>query len=294
MGESVDKPVRLGATRNPARRTRGRAARWALMARNQKLRIASYNINGINPRLPVLLRWLADAQPDFACLQELKCTDEQFPSAAIADAGYVAIWHGQPRWNGVAILSRIGEPVETRRGLPDDPDPTHSRYIEAAVGGLIIGNLYLPNGNPWPGPKFDYKLAWMDRFADHARSLLDSKLPALLIGDFNVIPTEQDVYKPERWAKDALFSPEAREKFRALVEQGWTDAIRHLHPKKRIYTFWHYWRNSFARDAGIRIDHALLSPALAKGLKAAGVDRDPRGWDKTSDHAPIWVEVAVG
>jgi exodeoxyribonuclease-3 len=183
--------------------------------------------------------------------------------------------------------------VETRRGLPGDPDSGQSRYLEAAVCGVLIGCLYLPNGNPWPGPKFDYKLAWMDRLHDHAQSLLDSGAPAMLIGDFNVIPTDQDVYKPERWAKDALFSPEAREKFRQLVGQGWTDALRKLHPDERIYTFWHYWRNAFERDAGIRIDHALLSPSLAPKLKAVGVDRTPRGWEKTSDHTPLWVELAI-
>ena len=260
---------------------------------SKRLRVASYNINGINSRLAVLLRWLGEFQPDIVGLQELKCLDEAFPEQALRDAGYSAIWHGQKSWNGVAILSRVGDPVETRRGLPDDPDPSHSRYIEAAVCGLLVGNLYLPNGNPWPGPKFDYKLAWMDRLHSHAQGLLDSGLPAMLIGDFNVIPTDADVYKPERWKKDALFSPEARAKFRELAGQGWTDAIRTLHPDERIYTFWHYWRNSFERDAGIRIDHALLSPALAPSLRSAGVDRNPRGWDKTSDHAPIWVEVEV-
>ena len=263
------------------------------MAKSKHLRIASYNINGVNTRLHVLTRWLAEAQPDIVGLQELKCTDEAFPAAAIEELGYSAIWHGQKSWNGVAILSRVGEPVETRRALPDDPDPAQSRYIEAAVCGLLIGNLYAPNGNPWPGPKFEYKLKWMDRLFAHAADLLDSGLPAMLIGDFNVIPTDQDVYKPERWAKDALFSPEAREKFAALVGQGWTDALRHLHPDERIYTFWHYWRNSFQRDAGIRIDHALLSAPLAKKLEAAGVDREPRSWEKTSDHAPMWVEVTV-
>jgi len=259
----------------------------------RRLRIASYNINGINSRLHVLTRWLEEFGPDIVGLQELKSTDEAFPREAIEALGYQAIWHGQRSWNGVAILSRVGEPVETRRGLRRDPDPSHSRYIEAAVCGLLIGNLYLPNGNPWPGPKFDYKLKWMDRLFEHAQDLLDTKLPALLIGDFNVIPTNQDVYKPERWAKDALFSPQAREKFRALVAQGWTDALRKLHPDERIYTFWHYWRNSFQRDAGIRIDHALLSPSLVKKLKAVGVDRSPRGWEKTSDHAPLWIEVEV-
>ena len=263
------------------------------MPKTRRLRIASYNINGVNTRLHVLTRWLAEAQPDIVGLQELKCTDEAFPAVAIEELGYSAIWHGQKSWNGVAILSRVGEPVETRRALPDDPDPAQSRYIEAAVCGLLIGNLYAPNGNPWPGPKFEYKLKWMDRLFAHAADLLDSGLPAMLIGDFNVIPTDHDVYKPERWAKDALFSPEAREKFAALVGQGWTDVLRHLHPDERIYTFWHYWRNSFQRDAGIRIDHALLSAPLAKKLEAAGVDREPRSWEKTSDHAPMWVEVTV-
>ena len=262
------------------------------MANKRRLRITSYNINGIGTRIAVLLRWLDEFQPDIVALQELKTVDEKFPLREIESAGYSAIWHGQKSWNGVAILSRVGEPVETRRGLPGDPDDSHSRYIEAAVCGLLIGNLYLPNGNPWPGPKFDYKLAWMDRLHAHARELLDSGLPAMLIGDFNVIPTELDVYKPERWAKDALFSPEARQKFQELVAQGWTDAIRHLHPLERIYTFWPYWRNAFQRDAGIRIDHALLSPALAPRLTAAGVDRTPRGLEKTSDHAPVWVEQA--
>jgi exodeoxyribonuclease-3 len=259
----------------------------------RKLRIASYNINGITSRLEILLRWLGEFQPDIVALQELKRLDERFPQKELESAGYASIWHGQKSWNGVAILSRVGEPVETRRGLPGDPEDRHSRYIEAAVCGLLIGNLYLPNGNPWPGPKFDYKLAWMDRLHRHAAELLASGTPAMLIGDFNVIPTEQDVYKPERWAKDALFSPEAREKFRKLVAQGWTDALRELHPDERIYTFWHYWRNAFQRDAGIRIDHALLSPALASKLRAAGVDRTPRGWEKTSDHTPVWVELEV-
>ena len=259
----------------------------------KRLRIASYNINGINSRLHVLTRWLSEFQPDIVALQELKCTDEMFPHTAIEDVGYSAIWHGQRSWNGVAILSRVGDPVETRRGLPDDPDPSLSRYIEAAVCGILIGNMYAPNGNPKPGPKFDYKLAWLDALKDHAQALLDSGVPAILIGDYNVIPTPEDVYRPERWTKDALYAPEAREKYRELVAQGWTDAVRTLHPDERIYTFWHYWRNSFERDAGIRIDHALLSPKLAKSLKAAGVDRTPRAWEKTSDHGPMWVEVEV-
>jgi exodeoxyribonuclease-3 len=259
----------------------------------RRLRIASYNINGINPRLAVLTRWLGEFAPDIVALQELKCTDEAFPAAALEALGYRAIWHGQPRWNGVALLSRVGAPVETRRSFPGDPDSGQSRYLEAAVCGVLVGNLYAPNGNPKPGPKFAYKLAWLDAFAAHARALLASEVPALLIGDFNIIPTDEDVYKPERWLKDALFAPEARERFAALLGEGWTDAIRRLHPDRRIYTFWHYWRNAFERDAGIRIDHALLSPGLAKTLKAAGVDRTPRGWEKTSDHAPVTIELEV-
>ena len=255
------------------------------------MRIATYNVNGINGRLEVLLRWLGEAQPDIVTLQELKAPHERFPAEAIAAAGYEAIWHGQKSWNGVAILSRCGTPVETRRGLPGDPDPSQSRYIEAAVAGMIVVGLYLPNGNPRPGPKFDYKLAWFERLHAHAAELLASKAPVVLAGDFNVMPTELDVYKPERWLDDALFAPEVREAFAALVAQGWTDALRKLHPGERIYTFWNYWRNAFARDAGLRIDHLLLSPKLARRLVAAGVDRAPRGWDKSSDHAPTWIEL---
>jgi len=263
------------------------------MAKNRTLRIASYNINGINTRLHVLTRWLEEFRPDIVGLQELKCTDEAFPAEAITALGYSAIWHGQKSWNGVALLSRVGEPVETRRALPRDPNLDQSRYIEAAICGLLIGNLYAPNGNPWPGPKFEYKLSWMDRLHDHAQDLLDSGLPAILIGDFNVIPTDRDVYKPERWVKDALFSPDAKDRFARLLAQGWTDAIRTLRPDERVYTFWPYWRNAFERDAGIRIDHALLSPPIAKSLKDAGVDRTPRSWEKTSDHAPMWIELKL-
>lgn len=265
------------------------------MGSKRRLRIASYNINGINSRLDVLTRWLETFAPDIVGLQELKCSDETFPIDAIKALGYSAIWHGQPprSWNGVALLSKLGEPVETRRALPGDPNLEQSRYIEAAICGILVGNMYAPNGNPKPGPKFDYKLAWLYALQAHAQDLLGSKVPAILIGDYNVIPTDLDVYKPERWLTDALFAPQAREKYRELVAQGWTDAIREQHPDQRIYTFWHYWWNSFEREAGIRIDHALLSPTLAKSLRGAGVDRTPRGWDKTSDHAPIWVEVEV-
>ncbi len=256
------------------------------------MRIATYNVNGINGRLANLLAWLEETAPAIVCLQELKAPDEKFPAAAIAAAGYGAVWHGQKSWNGVAILARGGDPVATRRGLPGDLDDTHSRYIEAAAGGLIVGCLYLPNGNPAPGPKFDYKLRWFDRLANHAETLLESGAPVVLAGDYNVMPTDLDVYAPERWVDDALFRPEVREAYRRLVAQGWTDALRALHPGERIYTFWKYFRNAFARDAGLRIDHLLLSPPLAKRLTAAGVDRAARGRDHASDHAPAWIELA--
>ena len=255
------------------------------------MKIATFNVNGINGRLPRLLEWLEETAPDVACLQELKAPDDKFPVRALEKAGYGAVWHGQPRWNGVAILARGCEPVETRRGLPDDPDASHSRYIEAAVRGVLVGCLYAPNGNPQPGPKFDYKLAWLQQFADHARDLLGTGLPVVLAGDYNVIPTEIDVYKPERWVNDALMQPEAQVAYRTIVAQGWTDAIRHLHPEERVYTFWDYWRNAFARDAGIRIDHFLLSPPAAALLQSAGVDRDTRSREHASDHAPVWVEL---
>jgi len=256
------------------------------------VKIATYNVNGVNGRLPVLLRWLEEARPDVVCLQELKAPDERFPEAAIRDLGYESIWHGQKSWNGVAILSRAGEIHETRRGLPGEPEDGQSRYIEAAVAGILIGGLYLPNGNPRPGPKFDYKLRWFERLIGHAADLLGSGLPVMLIGDFNVMPTEIDVYKPERWLKDALFAPEVRAAFFRLTGQGWTDALRTMHPDEVIYTFWDYFRNAYARDAGLRIDHILLSPPLAKRLTAAEVDRHVRGWEKTSDHAPVWVTLA--
>ena len=230
--------------------------------------------------------------PDIVCLQELKAPDEKFPAAALRAAGYGAVWHGQKSWNGVAILARGAEPVETRRGLPGDPDDTHSRYLEAAIGGMIVGCLYLPNGNPAPGPKFDYKLRWFERLTSYAETLLASGAPAVLAGDFNVMPTDLDVYAPERWVDDALFRPEVREAYRRLVAQGWTDALRALHPDERIYTFWKYFRNAFARDAGLRIDHLLLSPSLAGRLVAAGVDREVRGRENASDHAPVWIELA--
>lgn len=257
------------------------------------MKIATYNVNGVNGRLPVLLRWLEDSAPDVVCLQELKAPDEKFPLQAIADAGYNAIWHGQKSWNGVAILTRNYELMEVGRGLPGDPEDIQSRYIEALVNGLHIVCIYLPNGNPAPGPKFDYKLKWFERLTVRAAELIASGKPVILAGDFNVIPTEQDVYKPERWVDDALFLPETRGAYNKLLEQGWTDAIRKLYPTEKIYTFYDYFRNAYARDAGLRIDHFLLSPALAPHLVSAGVDRHVRGWEKTSDHCPVWIKVEV-
>ncbi|QUT06940.1 exodeoxyribonuclease III [Sphingobium phenoxybenzoativorans] len=256
------------------------------------MKIATYNVNGVNGRLAVLLRWLELAEPDVVCLQELKTPDASFPETAIRDLGYDAIWHGQKSWNGVAILSRVGEIHETRRGLPGDPGDTHSRYIEAAVNGVLIAGLYLPNGNPRPGPKFDYKMRWFERLHDHLAGLVALDAPVVVAGDFNVMPTDLDVYVPERWRVDALFAPEVKAAYMSLLDQGWLDAVRHLHPDERIYTFWKYWRNSFERDAGLRIDHVLLNPVAAKRLAAAEVDRRPRGWEKTSDHAPVWIKLA--
>ena len=257
------------------------------------MKIATFNVNGINGRLPVLLRWLEEAQPDIACLQELKAAEENFPEAALADAGYGAIWDGQKSWNGVAILARDVEPQETRRGLPGDSDDAQSRYIEAAIDGILVGCIYLPNGNPAPGPKFDYKLQWFERLKAHAASLLSAGIPVVLAGDFNVMPTDLDVYKPERWLDDALFRPEVRTAYRQLLEQGWMDALRKLHPEERIYTFWDYFRNAYGRNAGLRIDHLLLSPSLAGRLRQADVDRGVRGWEKASDHAPTWIRLAA-
>ena len=255
------------------------------------MKIATYNVNSINARLPVLLHWLATSRPDVACLQELKATDEKFPAEELRAAGYHALWHGQKAWNGVAILARGEAPVETLRGLPGDPEDGQSRYLEATVGGVTVASLYLPNGNPAPGPKYDYKLGWFARFHARAAQLIAGGGPVVLAGDYNVIPTEQDVDRPERWVDDALFRPETRAAFDRLVAQGWTDAVRYLHPEETIYTFWDYMRGAFRRDAGLRIDHLLLSPALVPKLKAAGVDRDIRAMEKTSDHAPTWIEL---
>jgi exodeoxyribonuclease III len=255
------------------------------------MKVVTYNVNGIGARLPNLLRWLSEAAPDVVCLQELKAPQEKFPEAALRDAGYGVIWHGQKSWNGVAILARGSEPDEVRRALPGDPQDIHSRYIEATVQGILIGCLYLPNGNPAPGPKYDYKLKWLQRLLAHAAELVSRKEPVILAGDYNVIPTGRDVYKPERWVDDALFRVEVREAFATLTAQGWTDAIRAIHPDAQIYTFWDFFRNAYGRDAGLRIDHLLLNPALSGRLVNAGVEREVRGWEKPSDHAPTWVEL---
>ena len=252
--------------------------------------VVTYNVNSINSRLDALIQYLGERQPDVVCLQELKAPQDKFPLQAIQDAGYHALWHGQKSWNGVAILTR--EPAqEVQRGLPGDETDEQSRYIEAVYKGILIAGLYLPNGNPAPGPKFDYKLAWMERLRLRGLELLAQGIPAVLAGDFNVIPTERDVYKPERWVDDALFRPETRAAFERLIEQGWLDSLRAIHPDATIYTFWDYFRNAFGRDAGIRIDHLLLSPKLQPALKDAGVDKFVRGREKPSDHAPTWVEL---
>ena len=255
------------------------------------MRIATFNVNGITARLPALLAWLDQTKPDIACLQELKAPQERFPKAALEGAGYGAIWHGQSAWNGVAILQRGGQPVERRRGLPGDPTDLHSRYIEAEIGDLVIGGLYLPNGNPAPGPKYDYKLSWLKRFEGHARDLLAKKRPVVLAGDYNIIPTDLDVYVPDRWRDDALFRPEVRAGYERLLAQGWIDALRTMHPGEKIYTFWDYLRRRFERNAGLRIDHLLLSPDLAPRLKAANVDRFARAGERPSDHAPTWIDL---
>ncbi|MDV3514101.1 exodeoxyribonuclease III [Stenotrophomonas sp. C1657] len=261
------------------------------MARRKTLRIATFNVNGIGTRLPHLLSWLQRETPDVVALQELKAVDAAFPVDALERAGYGALWLGEARWNGVAILARDAMPIESRRRLPGEPADTQSRYLEAAVHGVVVAALYLPNGNPQPGPKFDYKLRWMQRLIRHARSLVDLPHPALLLGDFNVIPDDEDVYDPASWRRDALIQPEVRDAFQRLLAQGWTDALRAVHGDQRIYTFWDYFRQHAERDRGLRIDHLLLNPVLAKGLQDAGVDRWVRLQEKASDHAPAWVTV---
>jgi exodeoxyribonuclease III len=253
------------------------------------VKIATFNINNINRRLPNLLRWLRAAKPDVVALQELKATDAEFPLAAIEKAGYGAVWRGQKSWNGVAILARNAEPVLTRTELPGRRDDHEARYIEAAVRGIIVTSIYLPNGNPQPGPKFDYKLDWLERLKRHAKTFIKQDLPVVLAGDYNVAPTELDIYPTRSWDKDALIQPKSRAAFASLVAQGWCDAIRRLHPDQRIYSFWDYKRNRWPRDAGLRLDHLLLSPALAPRLSKAGVDKKIRGEDSASDHAPAWI-----
>ncbi|WP_088342645.1 MULTISPECIES: exodeoxyribonuclease III [Rhodomicrobium] len=253
------------------------------------MKIASFNVNNVNRRLPSLLGWLESTSPDVACLQELKAAQENFPEAALAEAGYSAVWHGQKTWNGVAILAKGTTPILTRIGLPGDISDAQSRYIEAAVAGVLIGCLYLPNGNPQPGPKFDYKLAWFERLITHAATLKAAGIPAVLAGDYNVVPTDIDIYPTKSWDDDALLQPESRAAFAKLLAQGWTDAIRRLHPEKRIYTFWDYKRHRWERNAGLRLDHFLLTPDLARRLTGAGVDMAVRGEQGASDHAPAWI-----
>jgi exodeoxyribonuclease-3 len=268
-------------------------ARAAAKARRRAgaLTIATFNINNINKRLPNLLAWLARAKPNIVCLQELKAADAAFPAEALNEAGYDAVWRGERTWNGVAILSRAGEPHLTRTALPGDPDDTQSRYIEAAIGGILIGCLYAPNGNPQPGPKFAYKLAWLARLRKHAATLIRDRVPAVLAGDYNVVPTPFDIYPSKSWTKDALVQPASRAAYAGILKQGWTDAIRARHPDTPMYTFWHYLRQRWERDAGLRLDHLLVSPALAESIVDAGVDREVRGEAGASDHAPAWVRL---
>jgi exodeoxyribonuclease III len=257
------------------------------------VKIATFNVNNINKRLPNLLAWLESSQPDVACLQELKATDAAFPAEVLNSAGYSAIWRGERSWNGVAILARGVEPVLIRDSLPGDPTDRQSRYLEAAVNGVVIASIYLPNGNPQPGPKFDYKMDWFDRLLDHAAGLLDQEVPVVLAGDYNVVPTDFDIYSVRSFVKNALLQPAPRAAYARLIEMGWTDALRELHPDEPMFTFWSYLRNRWPRDAGLRLDHLLLSPAIASRLKAAGVDRHVRGEPNASDHAPAWVELAT-
>ncbi len=253
------------------------------------MKIATFNINNINRRLPNLLTWLKRAKPDVVALQELKSTDAGFPRAAIEKAGYGAVWRGQKTWNGVAILARNTDPVLIRTALPGDISDHEARYIEAAIKGIVVTSLYLPNGNPQPGPKFDYKLDWFRRLRAHAAKFIKQDIPVVLAGDYNVAPTALDIYPTKSWDKDALVQPKSRAAFQALIRQGWTDALRTLHPAKPVFTFWDYKRNRWPRDAGLRLDHLLISPVLAPRLKKAGVDRMVRGEEGASDHAPAWM-----
>ena len=255
------------------------------------MRIATFNINNVNKRLTNLTQWLEAARPDVVCLQELKAEDGAFPVAVLEAAGYGAVWRGQRSWNGVAILARGATPVITRRALPGDPDDLQARYIEAAVNGVLIASIYLPNGNPQPGPKFDYKLAWFDRLIAHAAELMAAGVPVVLAGDYNVVPTEADIYSGHREQANALLQPQSRAAFQRLLDQGWTDALRRLQPEGPLWTFWGYLRQRWPNDKGMRLDHFLLSPDLAQGLVAAGVSKAARGEDGASDHAPTWIEI---
>jgi exodeoxyribonuclease III len=255
------------------------------------MRIATFNVNNVVRRLANVLEWLAETRPDVACLQELKATDAAFPAAALAEAGYGAVWRGERSWNGVAILARGAEPILTRDRLPGDDADGQSRYIEAAVGGVLVASLYAPNGNPQPGPKFAYKLAWLDRMRAHGAELLAADVPVVLAGDWNVVPEPRDVYPTHSYDENALVQPEPRAAYARILSDGWTDALRHLHPEATLYTFWDYRRNRWPRDAGMRLDHLLLSPAAAPRLTAAGIDREVRGRPDASDHAPAWIEL---
>jgi exodeoxyribonuclease-3 len=257
------------------------------------LRIASFNLNGVRSRLGHLLAWLEREKPDIACLQELKAPDAAFPIDAIRTAGYGAIWHGQASWNGVAILARGVEPLEIARGLPGAKDDSQSRYLEAAAHGVVVGCVYLPNGNPQPGPKFDYKLAWFERLKKHLRPRLDADAPVIIAGDYNVVPADEDIYDPRSWRRDALLQPETRERWQRLLDEGWVDAVRARHPDGRIYTFWDYFRRHWERDAGLRIDHLLLNRRAAPMLREVGVDRWVRGLPHASDHAPVWARLKM-
>jgi exodeoxyribonuclease-3 len=258
------------------------------------MKVATFNINNVNKRLDNLLGWLAESEPDIVCLQELKAEQDAFPDKAIRDAGYNAVWLGERSWNGVAILAKGAEPVITRRALPGDPSDRQSRYIEAAVNGVLVASIYLPNGNPQPGPKFDYKLRWFARLRRHAKRLLAEGIPVILAGDYNVVPTDRDIYPTKSWDDDALLQPESRAEYRKLLAQGWTDALRTLHPEQaNLFTYWSYLRHRWEKDGGLRLDHILLSPDLARRLVRAGVDKAVRGESEASDHAPAWVAIGT-
>jgi len=255
------------------------------------MKIATFNINNVVKRLANLVAWLEATQPDVVCLQETKVVDTLFPVQALAEAGYTAVFKGERTYNGVAILARGAEPVVTRRSLPGDPADPQSRYIEAAINGVLVGCIYAPNGNPVPGPKFAYKLAWLERLHVHARSLLDAGVPVVLAGDYNVVPTDFDIYRHKSRGRDAVIQPQARAAFRRLLEQGWTDALRTLHPDEPLFTFWDYFRDAWGRNAGMRLDHFLLSPDLFDRLEDGEVDAFVRPEPGASDHAPAWIEL---